>query len=143
LPALSVKRRLHAGGEEAILDVVESLVPQKLNLKKDTALEIEWADGTRSVYPIAFLRMVCPCAMCKETRGEGGHGVQLGKKPMLTIMPGNFSQAVSAVHAELVGNYALRIDWSDNHGTGIYSFQYLRSLKPPKSSSPPGQSSDR
>jgi DUF971 family protein len=30
----------------------------------------------------------------------------------------------------LVGNYALRIDWSDTHGSGIYSFQYLREICP-------------
>jgi DUF971 family protein len=29
-----------------------------------------------------------------------------------------------------VGNYALRIDWSDSHGSGIYSFQYLREICP-------------
>jgi DUF971 family protein len=115
---------------------MQSLVPKKLNLKKDTALEIDWEDGTRSVYPMGFLRVMCPCAMCKETRGDGGHGIKLSKKPMLTILPGNFSVAVSAVHAELVGNYALRIDWSDNHGTGIYSFQYLRSLTPPPARTP-------
>jgi DUF971 family protein len=108
---------------------MESLVPQKLDLKKDTALTIDWADGTRSVYPIEYLRLMCPCAMCKDTR----HGVSVTekKKPLLTILPGNWSERVSAVHAELVGNYALRIDWSDNQGTGIYSFQYLRSLTPP------------
>jgi len=33
--------------------------------------------------------------------------------------------------AELVGNYALRIDWSDDHGSGIYSFEYLREISPP------------
>jgi DUF971 family protein len=30
--------------------------------------------------------------------------------------------------AELVGRYALQIFWNDGHSTGIYSFDYLRSL---------------
>jgi len=30
----------------------------------------------------------------------------------------------------MVGNYAIRIDWSDDHGSGIYSFQYLREICP-------------
>jgi len=30
--------------------------------------------------------------------------------------------------AELVGRYALQIYWNDGHSTGIYSFDYLRSL---------------
>jgi len=29
-----------------------------------------------------------------------------------------------------VGNYALRIRFSDGHDTGIYSWRYLRSLDP-------------
>jgi len=37
----------------------------------------------------------------------------------------------SVLKAELVGNYALRIDWSDDHGSGIYSFEYLREISPP------------
>jgi DUF971 family protein len=28
----------------------------------------------------------------------------------------------------LVGQYAVHFDFSDNHGTGIYSFEYLREL---------------
>jgi len=43
-------------------------------------------------------------------------------------LPGNYSQPLTATTAELVGNYALRIDWSDQHGTGIYSFDYLRQI---------------
>jgi DUF971 family protein len=34
------------------------------------------------------------------------------------------------VDAQLVGNYALKITWSDQHDTGIYSFQYLREICP-------------
>ena len=32
--------------------------------------------------------------------------------------------------AELVGNYALRLRFSDGHDTGIYSWQYLREIDP-------------
>ena len=31
---------------------------------------------------------------------------------------------------EPVGNYAIRIDWSDGHNTGIYSFDHLREICP-------------
>jgi ATP-binding protein involved in chromosome partitioning len=27
-----------------------------------------------------------------------------------------------------IGNYAIGIDWNDGHNSGIYSFDYLRSL---------------
>jgi DUF971 family protein len=31
---------------------------------------------------------------------------------------------------EPVGNYAIRIQWSDGHGSGIYSFEHLRKICP-------------
>jgi DUF971 family protein len=100
------------------------LMPRALNLKKDEKLVIEWADGSRSDYPIEYLRTMCPCAMCKQVRDE-----RASKKSLLTILPGNFAEPIKAVGAELVGNYAIRIDWSDKHGSGIYSFQYLREIE--------------
>jgi DUF971 family protein len=36
------------------------------------------------------------------------------------------------LHVEEVGSYAIRIDWSDGHGTGIYSFDHLRRICPCK-----------
>ena len=35
---------------------------------------------------------------------------------------------LTATGAELVGNYAIRIDWSDGHSSGIYSWAFLREL---------------
>jgi DUF971 family protein len=54
------------------------------------------------------------------------------KKTSLTILPGNYARPVVVVDAELVGNYALRLEWSDDHASGIYSFQYLREISPQK-----------
>jgi DUF971 family protein len=105
--------------------------PVKLDLKKDERLEIEWQDGRRCVYSLSLLRTMCPCAQCKMVReGNDPHniGPQPKKKPLLQVLPGNFSDPLRVVHAELVGNYALRIEWSDQHDTGIYSFQYLRQI---------------
>jgi len=123
--------------------------PVRLNLKRDEKLEIDWQDGRKCVYTLSYLRALCPCAQCKLVR-EGREGQataetaagkvesefkpqqaeQRKKKTSLTILPGNYAQPLAAVGAELVGNYALRIDWSDSHGSGIYSFQYLREICP-------------
>ena len=100
-------------------------VPIKLNLKKDEKLEIDWADGRKSVYGISYLRSMCPCAQCKQLRQE-----QKQRKSLLRVLPGNHSKPLAALHAELVGNYALRIDWSDDHASGIYSFEYLSEIAP-------------
>jgi DUF971 family protein len=109
--------------------VTPDITPIRLNLVKDRQLEIDWQDGKRSVYAIAYLRSLCPCAQCKIVR-EGEKDTAGKKKSLLTILPGNYSRPLTAVGAELVGNYALRIDWSDDHGSGIYSFRYLRDISP-------------
>ena len=32
---------------------------------------------------------------------------------------------------ELAGNYALKLYWSDGHNSGIYGWEYLRTLNSP------------
>lgn len=100
--------------------------PLRLHLKKDQRLEIDWQDGVRSVYSLAYLRAQCPCAACKAQREE-----QARRKTRLNILPGNYTGELTVRSAEKVGNYAIRIDWSDDHGSGIYSFDYLREISPP------------
>jgi DUF971 family protein len=104
-----------------------STTPSRLDLQKDRQLIIEWQDGGRSVYPVAYLREMCPCAQCKIDRKE-----RESKKARLSlrILSGDSAAPIAATGAELVGNYAIRLDWSDNHGSGIYSFDYLRSIDP-------------
>ena len=99
--------------------------PVRLDLKRDEKLSIEWQDGQTCTYSLSLLRSMCPCAQCKVVRED-----QKKRKSLLTILPGNYSGPITALAAERVGNYAIRIDWSDNHGTGIYSFQYLREICP-------------
>jgi DUF971 family protein len=117
--------------------IASSTIPAKLDLKRDEKLEILWKDGRRSVYTLSYLRSMCPCAMCKMIReGRDPHDIspqpaEPRKKPLLNILPGNYAQPLTVLKAELVGNYALKIDWSDDHATGIYSFEYLRSISPP------------
>lgn len=105
--------------------------PVQLDLKRDEKLTIRWQDGLVSEYGLQYLRTMCPCAVCKLQReGTDPHDISPApkKKPLLTILPGNYADPLRAVGAELVGNYALRIDWSDQHGSGIYSFAYLREI---------------
>lgn len=115
--------------------------PRRLDLKRDERLTVEWEDGRVCRYTLAYLRSMCPCAQCRETRkGEtpaappassaASPGGGAKRKPLLTILPGNYAEPLRAVGAEMVGNYAIRIDWSDQHGSGIYSFQYLREICP-------------
>jgi DUF971 family protein len=100
--------------------------PRKLDLKKDRGLTVEWADGTTSYYSIAYLRRMSPSAEMKELRAE------MERNP-LTVLPAKMAHAhgpLTALGAEMVGNYALRVYFSDGHSTGIYSWDYLRQIDP-------------
>jgi DUF971 family protein len=39
-----------------------------------------------------------------------------------------YQPRLKMLRVEPVGAYAIRIDWSDGHNTGIYTFDHLRSL---------------
>lgn len=92
-------------------------------------MEIEWRDGHASLYPFAFLRDACPCAMCAEEREKSGR--KPGEVPKLA--PGAlpmFKPAAKPVSAEGIGKYAIRFKWNDDHDLGIYSWKYLREVCP-------------
>lgn len=46
-----------------------------------------------------------------------------GKK---TLDPSSIAKDIHALSCEYVGNYAIRIRWSDGHDTGLYNFKLLR-----------------
>ncbi len=115
--------------------------PTKIDLKKDRGLTVEWADGLASYYTIAYLRRMSPSAEQRQLREE------MAKNP-LTVLPASMSKMsgeIAATHAELVGNYALRIEFNDGHRTGLYSWGYLREIDPALGAdrtAPPGTSGD-
>ena len=99
--------------------------PVELDLKKDRGLTVRWDDGTGSFYSIALLRRMSPSADMRELRDE------MAKNP-LAVLPnaagGSPGGSITAVDAELVGNYAIRIAFSDGHRTGLFTWDYLREL---------------
>jgi DUF971 family protein len=90
----------------------------------DRTMTIQWGDGHRSVFSFDLLRKECPCAVCREARLEVT--ADPFKVVTSTVRPGE----VTVTGAEKVGLYALRFEWSDGHGTGIYSYDYLRAICP-------------
>jgi len=96
-------------------------LPQAIDLKKTKALTITWNDGSVSTYSIAFLRKNSPSADAKEQRKE------LAANP-LTVLPASSDEPLTATDAELVGRYAIKLSFSDGHRTGLYTWEYLRSL---------------
>ena len=100
--------------------------PVHLDLKKDSGLTVHWADGRTSHYPVAYLRRMSPSADARMLRE------QLEANP-LTVLPATAasrSGPLAVEDAELVGNYAIRLRFSDGHHTGIFSWAYLREIDP-------------
>jgi DUF971 family protein len=48
-----------------------------------------------------------------------------------------YKPALKMLAVEAVGNYAIRIDWSDGHNSGIYSYDHFREICPCAECSPP------
>jgi len=81
-------------------------------------IKVKWQDGHESVYPARHLRFNCPCAACVDE--------VTGKRRPTAVVPEN----VKPLGIQLVGNYAITIQWSDGHHTGIYAFDRLRAMCP-------------
>ena len=109
------------------MDPTTPLQPNHIDLKKDKGLTIHWRDGRASHYPIAYLRRMSPSADARLLRE------QIENNP-LAVLPSSAvsddNKPLTATGADLVGNYAIRITFSDGHETGIYSWQYLREIDP-------------
>lgn len=123
-----------SGGEgsgvlgEVLRGLPAGVRPTALDLQKELALTVTWSDGRVSVYPVGYLRRHSPSAEAKALR-------EAQAKNPLTVLPssghsGPTNQPFRAESAELVGNYALRIEFSDGHRTGLYSWDYLWSIDP-------------
>lgn len=88
--------------------------------RRDDGVLIEWDPaGHEALYPARALRLACGCAVCTE---------EMTGRPLLD--PATVSADIRPLSLELVGTYGLRVHWSDGHGTGIYTFEQLRSVCP-------------
>ena len=83
--------------------------------KDRTTLSLEWSDGKSQEFDVVELRRKCPCASCvDETSG------------VRVLDPGSVADTVRPEQVRSVGRYAIGVEFSDGHKTGIYSYDYLR-----------------
>lgn len=102
----------------------------KVHVSSGAGVDITWSDGHASHYDFAYLREECPCATCNDERQKKQDlAQQTAHGPGFTPLP-IFKPKPRARAAHAVGNYALQIDFNDGHTTGIYSFDYLRTICP-------------
>jgi DUF971 family protein len=96
--------------------------PIKVELAQPDELRIEWSDGAMLRYPVAELRLRCPCATCREKRQEKQAETLLPVLSLAETMP----MRIQAMRP--IGNYAYGIEFSDGHDTGIFTLEFLRAF---------------
>lgn len=109
------------------IDVRKKPIGVKVHVTSGEGVEITWSDGHTSRYDFPYLRDHCPCALCNDER-EKKHKLSAttGSTGVLPM----FKPKVKAKSATAVGNYAIQIEFTDGHSTGIFSFDYLREICP-------------
>jgi len=91
--------------------------PRKITRSDPRRIVIEWDGGEVTELSAAELRTLCPCAACVDEWTN-----------QRTLDPGSVSEALTLLEVAPVGNYALRITFSDRHATGIYPWRVLREV---------------
>jgi DUF971 family protein len=84
----------------------------------ERTLAILWTDQKEDHFDVVALRQHCPCAVCVDEH-TGKRNMELTRRIPDSVRP-------LRVHS--VGQYALTMEFSDGHKTGIYTFAYLRGL---------------
>lgn len=105
-----------------LLDQIKPHKPQvrpvNLSIDPSGGLRVRWEDGATSEFAARWLRARCPCAGCVEE--------WTGRR---TVGEAQVDEGVRCATFVPVGNYAVQLDWSDGHTTGIYSWDYLLKLR--------------
>lgn len=92
--------------------------PEKIDPISETVLSIQWENGEKTICFTKTLRRNCPCAICQEKREN---------RDPLTILDSS-QKHIELTSWRYVGNYAIALEWSDGHDTGIYTYEFLRQL---------------
>ncbi len=112
------------------MEAVLTTDPEHIAISKSKGIKIDWKDGHHSEYTLAWLRDNCPCATC-----TGAHGTEPEASSYASPQPQSnpfqlYKPVLKMMDVEPVGNYAIRIRWSDGHNTGIYSWEHFRRICP-------------
>ena len=80
-------------------------------------LSVLWQDGRHDDIDVRDLRLACHCALCVD---------EITGRALLDPQTVRHDVAPQVIGS--IGNYAIGVNWSDGHNSGIYSFSTLREL---------------
>ncbi len=92
--------------------------PLKIKIRENKSLFIKWDDESESEIELKKLREFCPCATCLAER----------ENQSVKFIPIFNENQITIANINIVGNYAISVDWKDGHNTGIYEFTFLKNL---------------
>ena len=81
-------------------------------------LVVSWEDGEKALLFLKKLRANCPCAVCKDERENANPLKVLAYDP----------DSPELKRWRWIGRYAIALEWSDGHATGIYTYDLLKEL---------------
>jgi len=116
---VDIAKKLSSCLEPSNVRCFAKIIPVKIEQPDEKQIEIEWNDGKKSIYPARDLRLACPCATCVDE--------VTGQRILLKV---NVPATIRPLSIQPVGRYALQIQWSDGHNTGLYGYEMLRQLVP-------------
>jgi ATP-binding protein involved in chromosome partitioning len=91
--------------------------PISITKADDTTLTIAWSDDLVTNHNVLDLRKACQCAHCVD---------EMTREQILK--PEDVSNTVRPIKVKTLGRYALTMNWTDGHGSSIYSWNKLRAL---------------
>ena len=95
------------------------MTPQPTQIQRlPDAISVQWNDGHKASIPVN-------CCV----KSAHVHRCQSDKNPLRLLPADPLSKNLTLVDIQLVGRYAIRLIWADGHKTGIYTFEFLRSLQ--------------
>jgi DUF971 family protein len=112
------------------------MVPIKIERRTPELMVLTYPGDKVIEVPSILLRKNCPCAMCREERGDGAShaapltaGASAPKKSLsLKVIEHSVDQQIRIEQLWGIGNYALGIRWGDGHDDGIFAWPYLYDL---------------
>lgn len=111
------------------------MVITSINRLKDgergSGLEINFADANKIILDSKTIRKNCPCASCQAKRGDTSHANPLtpqSGRSLLRVISSSLAEEEDLKQIWVLGNYALGMKWGDGHDSGIYTFEFLKSL---------------